>query len=137
MKQTQSFSRKGINYDVGTFTRGKESSSRDTFNPSVVKREREIIKNDLHCNAIRISGQDVSRLRVAAELAIEQGLEVMFSPALVNATERETLLYFAECTKAAEGLRKKSPNIIFVAGCELTFLHRYAVGAETIVPSTG
>ncbi|GIM47719.1 hypothetical protein DNHGIG_32680 [Collibacillus ludicampi] len=48
--------RKGINYDVGTFTRGKESSSRDRFDPHIVQREMEIIKNDLHCNAVRISG---------------------------------------------------------------------------------
>jgi hypothetical protein len=60
-------SRKGINYDVGTFTRNKNAaSSRDEFTPAIVKREMEIIKNDLHCNAIRISGQDLSRLTIAA-----------------------------------------------------------------------
>ncbi|WP_144848154.1 NUDIX domain-containing protein [Paenibacillus cremeus] len=30
----------------------------------------EIIKNDLHCNAVRISGQEISRLTTAAEFAI-------------------------------------------------------------------
>jgi hypothetical protein len=109
-------SRKGINYDVGTYTRGNNnSSSREKFDPEVVKREIEIIKNTLHCNAIRISGQDLSRLMMAAEFAAEQGLEVWFSPAYIDATEQETLLYFAECAMAAEKLRKKSADIIFVA----------------------
>jgi hypothetical protein len=101
MMNHQILSRKGINYDVGTNTRGKESSSRDLFNPAIVKREMEIIKNDLHCNAIRISGKDLGRLTMAAEFAIQQGLEIWFSPAFNDATEQETLAYFAECAKAA------------------------------------
>jgi hypothetical protein len=131
MINNQTLSRKGINYDVGTFTRGKESSSRDLFKPAVVKREMEIIKNDLHCNAIRISGQDLDRLTVAADFAIQQGLEVWFSPAFIDATEQETLDYFAECAKAAEKLREQSPDIIFVAGCELTFFMKGLVIGDT------
>ncbi|WP_413305802.1 hypothetical protein AA0X95_04440 [Bacillus sp. 1P10SD] len=131
MNNNKAFSRKGINYDVGTFTRGKGSSSRDTFNPTIVKREIEIIRNDLHCNAIRISGQDLARLSLASEIALQQGLEVWFSPALVDGTEQETLIYFAECAKIAEKLRKQSPNIIFVAGCELTFFMKGLVMGET------
>jgi hypothetical protein len=123
--------RKGINYDVGTFTRGQQSSSRDQFDPDIVRREMEIIKNDLHCNAVRISGQDISRLTVAAEFAIQQGLEVWFSPAYIDANEQETLIYFAECAKAAEQLRMKSPQLIFVAGCELTFFMKGLVLGET------
>jgi hypothetical protein len=56
MSNNQMINRKGINYDVGTFTRGKKSSSRDVFDPAIVQREMEIIKKDLHCNAVRISG---------------------------------------------------------------------------------
>jgi hypothetical protein len=127
----QVLSRKGINYDVGTFTRGKGSSSRDQFDPKIVKCEIEIIKNDLHCNAIRISGQDLERLEMAAEFAIEQGLEVWFSPAFIDASEQETIQYFAECAKRAEKLRKRSASIIFVAGCELTFFMKGLVLGET------
>lgn len=128
---SETLPRKGINYDVGTYTRGKSSSSREIFNPEMVKREMEIIKNDLHCNAIRISGQDISRLTLAAEFALQQGLEVWFSPALVDGTVQETLQYFSECAQAAEKLRKQSPNIIFVAGCELTFFMKGLVIGET------
>src|SRR5437868_5711320 len=54
--------RKGINYDVGTvFHEGV--TSRENLAPEVIKREMEIIKNDLHCNAVRISGYDIGRLK--------------------------------------------------------------------------
>src|SRR4051794_13640042 len=112
--------RKGINYDVGTvFHEGV--TSRENLAPEVIKREMEIIKNDLHCNAVRISGYDVGRLTCAAEYALQQGLEVWFSPAHINATEQETLDYFVPCAKAAEKLRQQSPHVVFIAGCELTF----------------
>lgn len=55
----------------------------------------------------------------ATGYALHQGLEVWFSPALVDATELEMLHYFDECAKAAEKLRLQSPHIVFVAGCEL------------------
>jgi hypothetical protein len=131
MINNQTIYRKGINYDVGTFTRGKESSSRDIFEPAIVQREMEIIKNDLHCNAIRISGQDVDRLRIASEYALQQGLEVWFSPAFIDANEQETLIYFAECAKVAEKLRMQSTRVIFVAGCELTFFMKGLVDGDT------
>lgn len=123
--------RKGINYDVGTFTRGNDVSSRDSFQPAIVQREMEIIKNDLHCNAIRISGQDIGRLTIAAEYALQQGLEVWFSPAFVDANQQETLVYLAECAKAAEKLRILSHQIIFVVGCELTFFMKGLVEGDT------
>jgi hypothetical protein len=127
----QMLKRKGINYDVGTFTKGKESSSRDKFDPAIVKREMEIIKNDLHCNAVRISGQEISRLVMASEFAIQQGLEVWFSPAYIDADEQETLSYFGVCAKAAEKLRTQSPDVVFVAGCELTFFMKGLVDGDT------
>lgn len=131
MNNNQTIQRKGINYDVGTFTRGQESSSRDRFDPTIVQREMEIIKNDLYCNAIRISGQDITRLTMAAEFALQQGLEVWFSPAFIDASEQETLIYFAECAKAAEKLRLHSPHLIFIAGCELTFFMKGLVDGNT------
>ncbi|GKU27509.1 abortive infection protein [Clostridium folliculivorans] len=123
---------KGINYDVGTFTRGKSGpSSRDIFNPAQVKKEMRIIKNDLHCNSIRISGMDIERLTLASEYALMEGLEVWFSPANVDADENETIDYFIECAKAAEKLRNEYNNIVFVTGCELTFFMKGLVLGET------
>lgn len=123
--------RKGINYDVGTLTVSKESSSRERFDPLIVQREIEIIKNDLHCTAIRISGQDLTRLLLASEYALRQGLEVWFSPRWIDATEQEMLAYLAECAEAAEQLRQQFPQIIFVVGCELTFFLQGLVDGNT------
>ena len=53
--------RQGINYDIGTATKGKGSTSRNVFDPDIVHKEIKIIKHDLHCNSIRIYGQDVDR----------------------------------------------------------------------------
>lgn len=124
--------RKGMNYDVGTYTRGRNQSSREVFLPGIVNREMEIIKNDLHCNAVRISGQDLDRLTVAAECALRNGLEVWFSPSMVDAGEHETRRYLAECAQAAEKLRQNAPDrFVFVAGCELTFFMKGLVLGAT------
>lgn len=121
---------KGINYDAGVSTT-HGTLSRETFDPQIVRREIEIIQNDLHCNAIRISGQDIERLILAGNFAIQQGLDVWFSPSLPDATEEETLKYFAECARAAEDLRKQSPTTVFVTGVELTAFMRGLLEGDT------
>jgi hypothetical protein len=45
---------KGINYDIGTVM---GSNWRPDYHPQTVRRELEIIKDDLHCNAVGISGK--------------------------------------------------------------------------------
>lgn len=70
--------RKGVNYDVGIEM--SRRLTRPTFDTGVVHRELEIIKNDLHCNAVRIVGTNIDRLLIATEDALKQGLEVWLSP---------------------------------------------------------
>jgi hypothetical protein len=43
---------KGVNYDVGT---QMGVNWRPDYDPETVHRELEIIKNDLHCNAVGIN----------------------------------------------------------------------------------
>lgn len=69
---------KGINYDTGFINKG--TSSRELFDIAVVTRELQIIHDDLHCNAVRVTGGDAERLETAARIAIETGMEVWFSP---------------------------------------------------------
>ena len=127
---------KGINYDVGIPTT-HGTLSRETFDPQIVRREIEIIRNDLHCNAIRISGQDLDRLIVAGNLAIEQGLDVWFSPSLADATETETLKYFAECATAAEQLRQQAPTTVFITGVELSAFMQGLLEGDTPMKRLG
>jgi hypothetical protein len=122
---------RGINYDVGTPFR-KDELSRPEFNETAVKQEMEIIKNNLHCNAIRISGYDIQRLSKAAELALEQGLQVWFSPAYIDATADQALDYLGDCAIIAEKLRSKYNDIVFVVGCEYSLFLKGFIKGETI-----
>ncbi|MFF3665548.1 hypothetical protein [Microtetraspora malaysiensis] len=69
---------KGISYDTGFVKNG--ATSRKHFNPETVKRELRIIRDDLHCNAVRIMGGDPERMELAATHAADLGLEVWLSP---------------------------------------------------------
>ena len=128
--------RKGINYDVG-IEYFQEYRSRPTFDPGVVQRELAIIKDDLHCNAVRISGTDPDRLVVAAKAALELGLEVWLSPHLHDKTPEETLAYTLRCAEAAEGLRKKWPALVLIVGCELTWFMRGIMKGDTFMERLG
>lgn len=111
--------RKGVCYDVGRVMMG--SNWRPKFDKQIVHRELEIIKNDLHCNAVRICGLDIERLTTAAEDALTQGLEVWLSPEMWDRSQRETLEYLSKAASAAEALRLRFPGRLkFSVGSELT-----------------
>jgi hypothetical protein len=111
--------RKGINYDTG-FAPFGDRLSRESFDLAQVRREMEIIARDLHCTAVRISGRDPTRIALAAEYALDEGLEVWFAPFPCNMTADELVPYFAASAQVAEGLRQRSPNVVFVLGCEMS-----------------
>ncbi|MGD0220424.1 MAG: hypothetical protein ABSC73_08225, partial [Acidimicrobiales bacterium] len=74
----------GVHYDTGTLFRGPGyaiSTRRKALDLSLVRRELEIIRDDLHANAVRIGGSDVGRITAVAEIALGLGFEVWFSPA--------------------------------------------------------
>jgi hypothetical protein len=73
--------RKGVTYDVGTVT---GMNWQPDYDQKLVRREREIIKRDLHCTAVRITGRDSGRFVVATDDALQQGLEVWLSPLLCH-----------------------------------------------------
>ena len=119
---------KGINYDAGTFyTPG--ICTRPVLNDDVLRKEIGIIRNDLHCECIRISGYDIERLKKASEFALESGLQVWLSPVFIDATQEQYAVYIRECALAAEKLRTKYNNIVFVAGCEFSlYMHGFIPG---------
>ncbi len=122
--------RKGVSYDVG---RVMGFNWRPVFDPKIVHRELEIIKDDLHCNAVRICGLSIDRLMVAAEEALKQGLEVWLSPEMWDKSPQETLAYVAKASAAAEGLRQRWPEkLVFSVGSELTLLMRGIVEGRNI-----
>lgn len=123
--------RKGVCYDVGRVMMG--SNWRPKFEPKIVQRELGIIKNDLHCNAVRICGLDIDRLATAGEDALSQGLEVWLSPEMWDRSQDETSEYIARAAEGAEGLRKRWPGkLVLSVGSELTLFSQGIVEGKNV-----
>ncbi|TDC89116.1 hypothetical protein E1292_44860 [Nonomuraea deserti] len=120
---------KGISYDTG-FVRNGEFSRRH-FDPDVVKRELGIIRDDLHCTAVRVIGGDPGRLELAATYAADLGLEVWFSPYPLELTTEEMLSLFTDCAERAERLRQRGAEVVFVAGAELSLMNKGFLPGDT------
>jgi hypothetical protein len=106
---------------------------RPNFDPKIVSRELEIIKNDLHCNAVRIQGFNLDRLVTASEIALKLGLEVWFSPEMWDRTQDETLEYLKKAASSAEKLRTRFPErVVFSLGSELTLFMQGIVEGNNV-----
>jgi len=121
---------RGINYDIGTEMGG---NWRPDYDPKTVERELEIIKNDLHCNAVGISGKDIGRVVTTAEAALNQGLEAWLSPAdWGNKPPEPTLAYITEAAKAAQPLHHRYPGkVVFSVGSEFTLFMQGIIPGKT------
>ena len=94
---------------------------RPTYDAAVVRRELEIIKNDLHCNAVKIQGFDIERVMAGAEEALNQGLQVWLAPEMFEKGQEETFAYTVKAAAAAEALRQSWPERLTLSiGTELT-----------------
>ncbi|MPY52667.1 hypothetical protein [Streptomyces acidicola] len=113
---------KGISYDTGFAFNGH--LGRERFDAEVVQRELTIIRDDLHCTAVRIMGGDPDRIELAAGCAADLGLEVWFSPYPLELTTAEMLSLFADCAERAERLRQRGADIVFVTGAELSLMNK-------------
>lgn len=75
---------RGVHYDTGTVFRGPGyaiSTRPKQPDMAAVRRELEIVRDDLHGNAVRIVGSDVELVTTASKVALDLGLEACFSPA--------------------------------------------------------
>jgi hypothetical protein len=111
--------RKGVCYDVGREMLGQ--NWRPEFDPTVVRRELEIIHRDLHCTSVRIQGFDLGRLTTASEFALAEGLEVWFSPEMWDHTAEEMLPYLGRAGEVAERLRHDhGDRLVISVGSEIS-----------------
>lgn len=111
---------------------------RPVFDPPIVRRELEIIRDDLHCNAVRICGQDFGRLETAAQAALELGLEVWLTPELWDRNTATTVAYIARAAEVAERLRRRWPDrLVFVVGSEFTLFIQGIVPGRRITERFG
>lgn len=121
--------RRGVLYDVG---RVLGFNWRPVFEPAVVHRELRIIRDDLHCNAIKICGRDLDRLTVAAQDALALGLGVWFSPELWDHGPEDTLAHITAAAREAERLRRRWPDrVVFSVATESTLFMRGIIKGRT------
>ncbi len=111
---------RGINFDTGFISAG--TTTREPFDPQVVKREMQIIHDDLHCNGVRVTGGYPDRLELAATHAAEAGLEVWVCPFTNNLTSEEVLELVEDCSERAERLRRRGAEIVLLTGSELSLV---------------
>lgn len=121
---------KGITYDTG-FLNGR-SSTRATFEPDVVRREMEVIRDDLHCTAVRVTGGDPERLELAARCAADAGLEVWFCPFTCDLTIGELHDLLLDCAERAERVRRQGAEVVFVCGSELSLFTSGFLPGDTL-----
>jgi hypothetical protein len=109
----------GVHYDTGVHF-SQKFFSRGSFDQDLVRYEIRAIKQDLHANAVRIVGEDIERLKFAAQTAIENGLSVFFSPWFIDREPSEVGFLLTRAAEIAEGLRAQGGDIVFIAGCEVS-----------------
>ncbi|HLJ45322.1 MAG TPA: hypothetical protein VKU01_04910 [Bryobacteraceae bacterium] len=122
---------KGITYDTGFISAG--TTTREPFDLEVVKREMEIIRHDLHCNAVRLTGGYPDRLEIAAGFAGDAGLEIWFSPFTNELTLDQLLEVTGDCAERAERLRQRGATVVLVMGAELSLFSAGFVPGATYI----
>lgn len=126
----------GVCYDVGRRMMGQDW--RPDFDPRQVRHELEIVRDDLHCNSVRICGEDVGRLASTAAQALDLGLDVWLSPEMWDRSQDETLDYIAGAAKRAGGLQRDyRGRMVFSVGSELTLFMQGIVEGRNVLERLG
>lgn len=119
----------GINYDTGFSSGG--TTTHEPFDPDIVRREMQIIREDLHCDAVRITGADPDRLETAARHAAAAGLEVWYSPFTNGLTSDELMELLVDGAERAERLRREGASVVFLTGSEISLFNGGFVPGDT------
>ena len=126
----------GVHYDTGTTFRGPGyaiSTRRANLDTSVVRRELEIIRDDLHANAVRVGGSDVERMTAVTEIALGLGLEVWLSPAFFEYSPEETATRIVAAAKIVAPMATTFPGrVVFVVGSELTLFMKGLIPGKNV-----
>ncbi len=133
-QQKRSLQAKGIGYDTGFSFDGV---TRRPFDHEVVRRELQIIRDDLHCTAVRLFGNDLDRLEFAARHASDLGLEVWFSPFTYQLGPEEMLNLLADGAERAERIRRQGAEVVFVTGAELSLFNTGFLPGDSLEERVG
>lgn len=119
---------KGIGYDTGFILDGVENRP---FDRAIMERELRIIRDDLHCTAVRLIGNDLDRIEFAASHAADLGLEVWFSPFPQQLDPDRILDLLIDGAARAERIRRRGADVVFVTGAELSLFNRGFLPGDT------
>lgn len=125
---------RGIGYDTG-FSR--DGIINRPFDQALVRHELQIIRDDLHCDAVRLIGDDLDRIEVAADCAAELGLEIWFSPFPMQLDPEDMLKLFADAAERAERIRCRGAEVVFVTGAELSLFNTGFLPGDSFEERTG
>lgn len=125
---------RGIGYDAGFTVDGGVPRP---FDDALVRRELEVIRDDLRCNAVRVFGNDLERVETAARHAADLGLEVWFSPFSYQLGPEEMLGWLADGAERAERIRRRGAEVVFVTGAELSLFNTGFLPGDTFEERTG
>ena len=125
---------RGIGYDTGFSFDG---IARRPFDHAVVRRELQIVRDDLHCTAVRLFGNDLDRLESAAGYAADLGLEVWFSPFTYQLGSEEMLDLLADGAEGAERIRRRGAEVVFVTGAELSLFNTGFLPGDSLEERVG
>ncbi|MDE3248559.1 MAG: hypothetical protein KGO82_07870 [Bacteroidota bacterium] len=109
---------RGVTYDTGFINNGV--TTKELFDETTIAREMEIIKDHLHCNAVRITGGDADRLEKTAILAASAGLEVWYCPFTCDLDIQELQNFLLDAATRAEKIRASGASIVFLTGSEIS-----------------
>ncbi|MGH3628155.1 MAG: hypothetical protein ACRDRL_12050 [Sciscionella sp.] len=119
----------GINYDVGFSSCG--TTTHEPFDANTVRREMQIIREDLRCDAVRITGADPDRLETAARHAAAAGLEVWYCPFTNGLTSDELMELLIDAAERAERLRQEGASVVLLTGSEISLFNRDFIPGDT------
>ena len=115
--------RRGIVYDTGVVFAGPgyKVPTRPKLDLGTAHRELQIIRDDLHCNAVRIVGENHERVAAVAADALDLGLEVWLSAGVFNGLPEAAMRSFVATAELAERLSRAHPGrVVLIVGSELT-----------------
>ncbi|WP_141585097.1 hypothetical protein [Actinomadura sp. WMMA1423] len=121
---------RGITYDTGFVNAG--IATLRVLDPDAVRHDLAVIRDRLHCTAVRPTGGDQDRLELVSRLAVEAGLAVWYSPFTCDLTADESLDFLIDGAGRAERLRQAGGEVIFVCGAELSFVNIGILPGERI-----
>jgi hypothetical protein len=110
----------GVTYDTGFTHLG--TTTHEPFDAGIVAADMWAIRNDLHADAVRVTGGVADRLEVAARHAAAAGLEVWYCPFTNDLTRDQLLDFLLDAAARAERIRREGANIRFLTGSEISIM---------------